>query len=181
MNIGWVFVIAGSIGIGLAGGWWLCASRILPDDEKRVHAQVVAVNAQGRYENYKARCIYLEKLVERLNKELDRTKRELGLLGSENQDMADLLHDYISVNSCDLHKSQAFLAVRVQYLKACGFGISEIQKRIFGSIGGAYYYKVKRFFDGDMSMHPLTRNDHGSEYVELCACHEADRKAEQAV
>jgi len=184
MSVAWVFVIAGCIVLAFFGGYWLCSSRAMSDDERRRHAQAVAVNAQGRYENYKARCVYLESLVESLNRDLDRTKHELGLLDAENQDMAELLHDYVAVNACDLHKSQAYLAARVQHLKACGFTISEIQNRIFGYIGGASYYKVKRFFDGDVSLHrEIVRNSKwgGGYEVHLCSCDDADWKAEQDI
>lgn len=178
-----IAVIAGfCIVVGSALGWWFRDRQLMPSDDRQlIHAKSVGRAAQGRYEHYRARCVYLESSIAALNRDLDSAKRQIQLLNAENQDMADLLHDYVSVNSCDLHRNQAFLAARVQLLKGCGFGISEIQNRIFGYVGGAAYYKIKPFFDGDVSMHSKAHDDWQGTEVNLCSCVEADWKAEQGI
>jgi len=183
VNLLSIAVIVGfCVVVGAALGWWFRDRQLLPgDDRQLIHAKSVAYNAQGRYEHYRARCVYLESLVAGLNRDLDGAKSQIQSLNAENQDMADLLHEYTSVNSCDLHRSQAFLVARVQLLKACGFGISEIQARIFKYVGGAAYYKIKPIFDGDVSMHSKAHKDWQGSEVALCGCVEADWKAEQDI
>jgi len=122
----------------------------------------------------------LEGVISELNRQLEDERKQKASLDAENQDMADLLHDYVAVNACDLHGSQAYLIARVQHLKACGFGLTEVQRKIKGYAGGRAYELIKPIFDGDVSLHrPIVRGSQGSE-VHLCFCDDADWKAEQS-
>jgi len=185
MSFATVAVIVGfCLCIGFVFGWWLRDTQVVPDDVRLRRAQSVAYNSQGRYREYKARCVSLEGALSELNRQLDEARRQNALLDAENQDMAELLHDYVSVNSCDLHKSQAFLVARVQHLKACGYSLTAIQRKIRGYSGGRAYELIKPIFEGNVSLHrKMVRNSKqgGGYEVHLCSCDDADWKAEQDI
>jgi hypothetical protein len=172
-----------SILVGFGMGW---VARYLfsfypGNDQKLIQAQRVAGASQSRFRDWRLRCNLAESELKALNRAYDTLQRAYGNLQAENASMADLLKDLVSFNTCDLHSSQKYLAARVQHLKGCGLNLSQVQQQILGYRGGAGYYAIKRFYDGDVSMAQKVKHTRDGDEVELCGCWEGDRIADETV
>lgn len=161
--------------------WYTQVYLVQSPDKELVRVRSIGSAAQARFEHWRARSHLLEIDLKALNQAYDALRRENDNLKAENESMAGLLKDFSSVNSCNLHGNQVYLAARVQNLKACGLNLSQVQKRIKGYRGGAAFYTIRRLYNGDVVPGgKVHKNPYGDD-VEICSCTVADWKASESL
>jgi len=172
------------VALGWFGRIWYTRVYLAQTPEQElVRARSIGLAAQRRFEHWRSRCHLLEIDLEELNKAFDALRSENDDLKAENESMAGLLKDLTDINSCDLHGSDEYLMARVQRLKACGKNLSQVQKRIAGYRGGSSFYKIRRFYNGDVKPQLRARKSGYGDGVDLdvCPCVKADWRASESL